>query len=106
MTIEHIIQKIKDNKIKWRGHASKRIIEREIERDDVIASILHGEIIEEYPEDFPYPSFLILGYMKDGIPLHTVCAIGQDILWIITVYIPDLKKWKPTYKKRKSKEEK
>lgn len=36
MIIEDIIEKIKDKKIKWRGHASKRIIEREIERDDVM----------------------------------------------------------------------
>jgi hypothetical protein len=64
MNIKDLVKKIKDEKIKWGGHASERILERNITRDDVIESILHGKIIEEYPDDFPFPSCLILGYTK------------------------------------------
>jgi hypothetical protein len=98
--IEDLIEKIKDRKIKWRGHASKRAIERNIFSDDVLQAIVSGEIIEEYPEDFPFPSCLVLGYTKDKRPLHIVSAVGQDYIWIITVYIPDLKKWSNNYTKR------
>lgn len=36
--------------------------ERDISRADVKNCIMHGEIIEDYPDDFPHPSCLIFGY--------------------------------------------
>ena len=57
MKIEDLIEKIKERKIKWRGHASKRIMERNIDRADVIVAFSSGKIIEEYQDDFPFPSF-------------------------------------------------
>jgi hypothetical protein len=103
MDIKDIINKINDGKIKWRVHASKKMIERDILKSDVIYAILNGEIIKEYPEDFPFPSCLILGYTISRVPLHIVCSIGQDILWIITVYKPDIDKWESDFKTRKEK---
>ncbi|MFG6337693.1 MAG: DUF4258 domain-containing protein [Lachnospiraceae bacterium] len=35
--------------------------------NDIIFCIHEGEIIEQYPDDYPYPSCLILGFtMKKG----------------------------------------
>ena len=47
-----------------------------------------GEIIEEYPDDGPYPSCLIFGRTQEGRPLHVVCApvMDEGRLIIITVY--------------------
>ena len=42
-------------------HAAKRLEQRGIFLSDVIACIMNGEIIEQYPDDYPYPSCLILG---------------------------------------------
>ena len=39
--------------------------ERDISRNDVKNGIATGEIIEEYPEDYPNPSCLIFGYSVD-----------------------------------------
>jgi hypothetical protein len=41
-------------------HAAKRLEQRRIFLKDVIACIMNGEIIEQYPDDYPYPSCLIL----------------------------------------------
>jgi uncharacterized protein (DUF433 family) len=38
------------------GHAVLRIYQRRITDDEVIKVIEHGEVIEDYPEDYPYPS--------------------------------------------------
>jgi len=100
--LEEIKEKVSEHKIKWRGHASQRMIERDIKRQSVMEAILKGEIIEDYPEDFPFPSCLILGFSTDGIPIHVVCSIGQDYLWIITVYHPEAHKWEPDLKTRKT----
>ena len=42
-------------------HSRKRFEERGIKIVDVIEIINMGEIIEQYPEDYPFPSCLILG---------------------------------------------
>jgi hypothetical protein len=87
---ENIKKKIKENRIIWRGHALKRMLERDISRNSVKVAPQDPRIIEEYPDDLPFPSFLMLGFYENT-PLHVVCSIGQDDLWIITAYIPDSK---------------
>jgi hypothetical protein len=62
--------------------------ERGIRYDDIKEAIQDGEIIEIYPDDYPFPSCLLLG---NG--LHVVCSLGDDILYIITAYWPSLDKW-------------
>jgi len=62
MIIENIQKLCTDRKIRWSAHSLARIQERGLNRNDVIDCILSGEIIEDYPEDSPHPSCLILGY--------------------------------------------
>ncbi|MFB0533457.1 MAG: DUF4258 domain-containing protein [Anaerolineae bacterium] len=54
-----------------------------------------GEIIEDYPDDTPYPSCLVLGRTQRGRPVHVVCAHvpEEDRSIIITVYEPDPDRW-------------
>ena len=61
-------------------------------------AIAKGEVIEDYPDDYPYPSCLILG---EGI--HIVAGIGDDMLWLITAYRPDLDQWSDDLKTRREK---
>ena len=74
----------------------KRIIERGIEIEQGRQAILCGEIIEEYPDDYPYLSCLLLG---NG--LHVVAGLGDGRLWLVTVYIPDPAKWSANLKTQK-----
>ena len=53
-------------------HAAKRLEQRRIFLKDVIACIMNGEIIEQYPDDYPYPSCLILGMSIEDKYLHVV----------------------------------
>ena len=63
-----------------------------ISRDEVKDVIESGEIIENYPDDYPYPSCLILGY-SDNNPIHVVCGVSDSELWMITAYHPDEDEW-------------
>lgn len=89
-----------DDTIIITDHARERMKERNIRYDDIIASIMCGEIIEQYESDKPYPSCLILGY-SDRIPFHIVLSLDAGIIWIITAYIPTLAKWDSGFKTRK-----
>lgn len=82
-------------------HAAKRLEQRGISINDVTACIMNGEIIEQYPEDYPHPSCLILGYSILQTYLHVVVGSNMKTLWIITAYYPDLNNWESDYKTRK-----
>ncbi len=71
--------------------------------DDVLQALETGEIIEEYPQDQPYPSSLVLGGTSDGRRLHIVCApvSAEGRLIIITTYQPDPDRWEPDFRRRK-----
>ena len=63
-----------------------------------------GEIIENYPEDKPYPSGLFLGWIE-GEPLHVVAAFDSltGRCFVITAYKPDLEYFESDYKARRQK---
>ncbi len=90
-----------DGKIKWTAHILSRLQERGIEPSDIRQCIKTGEMIEEYPIDYPYPSCLVLGLSLSGKCLHVVIGVGNEHLWLITAYYPDNKRWDDTYKVRK-----
>ncbi|MBW1940933.1 MAG: DUF4258 domain-containing protein, partial [Deltaproteobacteria bacterium] len=46
----------------------------EIKDEEVFEAVSAGKIIENYPEDEPYPSCLIYGRTSENRPLHIVCA--------------------------------
>ena len=101
MNINNIRQKVKEGKIRWSNHAVLRLFQRNITQNDVEKALLNGEIIEEYENDYPYPSCLIYGInLKDEV-LHIVCGISEIEVWIITAYYPDNIKWEEDLKTRK-----
>ena len=63
--------------------------------DELLEALESGEIIDDYPDDKPYPSCLIFGRAQSGRPLHTVCApvLDETLLIVITTYEPDPNKW-------------
>ena len=69
-----------------------RMFQRNISTDDIKEIIEKGEIIEEYVDDVPCPSALMLGF-RWSFPYHVVVAECKDHVRIITVYKPEKDKW-------------
>jgi hypothetical protein len=92
------------NRIIFTGHALKRMFERRLTDEDVREAIRNGEIIEEYPDDSPFPSTLILGF-SEARAIHIV--VGLDIstgtCYVITVYGPDPNLWDSKFRTRRNK---
>ena len=103
MDIEKIRQLCAARKIEWTSHVSKRLLQRGISSYEVETSISNGVIIENYPDDYPYPSCLLMGKTMKKRILHIVCAINEDRLWIVTAYEPNLIEWEADYHTRKEK---
>ncbi len=87
--------------IRWTVHAMQRLILRNISQDEVIEAIRSGKIIEQYPNDYPHPSCLVLGVTIAGKYLHVVCGRGVDEAWIISAYSPNPVEWEADLKTRK-----
>lgn len=91
----------KDETIVMTQHFLYRMQERGIKYNDIKHCIMSSEILEHYPDDFPHPSCLLLGYTKNKQPLHIVIGTDKKTLWIITAYYPDNKQWENDFKTRK-----
>ena len=87
--------------IKWSKHCLERMQERDISIADAKSCLQTGEIIEEYPDDFPYPSCLIFGNTKENKILHVVVGSDSNSLFFITAYFPSVDKFEKYLKTRK-----
>lgn len=81
-------------------HGRARLSERKIMINDIINAIASGKIIEDYPDDFPFPSCLILG-QSGNRPLHVVASIHDGIMYLITAYEPNPIKWESNWTTRR-----
>ena len=99
--INIIKQMVKNGQIRWTNHTMIRLFQRNITQENVEKVLLNGEIIEEYENDYPYPSCLVYGINLNNEILHVVCGLNTEELWIITAYYPDNIKWEKDLKTRK-----
>ncbi|MHC4854969.1 MAG: DUF4258 domain-containing protein [Planctomycetota bacterium] len=90
-------------RIIFSGHAIRQMFTRAISKDDVLAVVRDGEVIIDYPDDKPYPSSLMLGFVKND-PLHVVFAMdeGSKTGIIVTAYVPDSELWTADFKSRRT----
>ncbi len=89
--------------VRFSGHAVTRLFERDLSKDDVLDVLKHGESIANYPNDNPYPSQLILGYIGCR-PIHIVAAqdTASQTCFIVTAYQPDPALWSADFKTRRN----
>jgi len=78
-----------------------RMLKRNISMPDIENALMSSEIIEQYPDDYPYPSCLILGLDANNNYIHVVCGISEIELYLITAYYPNPDEWSEDFKVRK-----
>jgi len=85
----------------FRLHAVQRMFQRNITIDEVKHILKTGTTIEDYIDDIPYASRLVLGWCGSR-PLHVVVAENKesDELIVITVYEPDPAQWGSRFTRR------
>lgn len=90
------------SRLVFRAHAIRRMFGRGVTLADVRQVVDSGEVIENRPDDLPYPSRLLLGRVGDR-PLHVVVADDRpgDAAIVVTVYEPDPALWAPGFRRRR-----
>lgn len=82
----------------YTGHARREMLTEEfgpIADEEIGEAMESSELLEEYLDDTPYPSCLLLGVTIAGRPLHLVAAydISASRSIVVTVYQPDPAQW-------------
>jgi hypothetical protein len=103
LQIENLLDAIRDNRIRIIDHADEETHSDQLTFEEVITSVVNGEIIEDYPTDKPFPSCLIYGQNYKREPIHSVWAYNPENKWavLITVYRPDPDRWIDWKRRRK-----
>jgi hypothetical protein len=65
VNIEDIVGSIRQNRIRITDHADEATQADHLSLDEILISVLRGDVIEDYPDDKPYPSCLIYGNTSD-----------------------------------------
>ncbi|MFQ6120498.1 MAG: DUF4258 domain-containing protein [Methanosarcinales archaeon] len=96
MDIHKIQNAIKKDNVNITLHADEELA------NDNISDEEHGKVIEDYPEDKPFPSCLICGKDMQGRYIHSVWAYSEEheIAVVVTAYVPDPDLW-INYSKRR-----
>lgn len=90
--LKQIRQKLLKGEYIITRHAQRRCDIRKISLEEIKNVVNTGEIIKKYPHDKPYPSCLIMGYIRKNKPLYVLCAHGE-LVHIITVHWLTPDKW-------------
>ena len=102
MNLVSLRKAIEKGNYEWKKHTLIRLAERNISQDTIFKVILKGEVIENYPEDQPFPSCLIFK-MIENKPFHVVVSLDPQSqkVYIITAYEPTLDKFESNFKTRR-----
>lgn len=101
ISIEKLWQYYKNDRVFITAHAAESCRQRGITSLDIRLAVMDGEIIEQYTEDLPFPSCLILGKDENGRRLHICMSDEGSASRIITAYIPSHDKWEQDFKTRR-----
>jgi hypothetical protein len=89
--IEHIRAKILSGQFTIYTHAMVEAMKDGLTGDDILYVVLHGKIIEEYPER---NRCLLYATVPHGMPVHIVVDYSWEEEYEITItYIPDSREW-------------
>jgi hypothetical protein len=91
-----------DRRVIFRIHAIQRMFERRVSAQNVQKTLHSGRMVEDYSDDMPFPSGLILS-KRGARPLHVVVAENtqDNELVVITAYEPDPSQWRADFESRK-----
>jgi hypothetical protein len=89
-------------KVFYRAHAVQRMFEREISVEKIHRALEAGDVIEDYSAEMPEPSRLLMG-TQGRRPFHVVTSENPEAgeVTVITVYLPDVGKWKKDFRSRR-----
>ena len=100
--IAFIRECLRGGRILWTYHVNMRLGQRFITRETIIAAVESYEIVEAYPDDKYFPSYLLLGRQGEEAfhALFGADVDGQNVR-VVTAYYPSPEEWEEDLKTRR-----
>lgn len=87
MDIDLIKQQVRVGHFRLSIHAEIEAKYDTLDIEQIVEAILADEILERYPDTSRGESCLVVGFAQQT-PIHVVCGMRDDLVVIVTVYIP------------------
>ena len=101
-TLNEIQRQLTLGQFEFSRHAFVRAVERNISDAEIRQAGTQAVCIEDYPDDKYSPSVLLLGFSRQGRPLHfQVSYADTPRAKIITLYEPNEFEWTDDFSRRK-----
>jgi len=106
-TLQDLQRAIRQGRIRITSHAKEEMWNDRVGPQGVFFTVLEGhpEVVEAYPtpQGRPFPMMLVLGWISEKEPLHSLWAYDGEkrMAILITVYRPDPSRWDETFRRRK-----
>ncbi|WP_427141580.1 DUF4258 domain-containing protein [Shinella sp. G-2] len=85
-------------------HAVQELINDGLLIEPLVTNLSKATLVEDYPDYHKGPAILVLQRDETGEPVHLVWGIPageKEPAVLVTAYRPDLRKWDPSFTKRR-----
>jgi hypothetical protein len=94
---------VRQQSIFWTYHVNMRLQRRSIARQAILEAVDTYEIIEAYPEDKYFPSYLVLAtHQEEGFHILFATDVASTNVRIVTAYRPSPDEWESDGKTRRT----
>ena len=102
MDLDAMREAVREGRVRWHAHVLERMLARSILTSDVRHVLLTGDAIEDYADDHPFASVLLMAFCADR-PLHAVVAYSPEsgYAYVVTAYEPDTEHFEPDFRTRR-----
>ena len=103
-TFDGILEALRQGRYRVTDHAADEMADDGISEQDLLDATKSGEVIEDYPNAFPFPACLVLAHVAGdpSVPLHAVWAFDETPCYavLVTAYRPDPDRWSADFRTR------
>jgi hypothetical protein len=102
-TFGKILDRVRAGRLRISSHAAQELRNDGLTLDTLLAAMLRGEAIEDYPTDTRGSSCLTRSVLPDGTCVHSVWGYDQEagLAVLITAYLPSEEKWDEGFRVRR-----